>query len=254
MPYSAVSRVELNEDNSINLEINIDGFDKETYIEISGQAIQGNGAIATFYSVQEMKPDSNKKATLTVASISAVQPNKFVKGFPITVVARAAEVWITMLDNDKADNALVPHSTRAGSGPIKGAWKQTSFGPAVASAEQEAPSAEPQPAASSPSAGLLRHGTWWDRRKDDRLDVVMGGRFTRLFPYLPAARFNQQDLESLAGAMIAPPEEPEPEPQDDPEENQGIPAAYTYLGQFIDHDIALDVEDQVEISCHRRSQ
>jgi hypothetical protein len=238
MPYSAVSRVELNEDNSINLEINIDGFDKETYIEISGQAIQGNGAIATFYSVQEMKPDSNKKATLTVASISAVQPNKFVKGFPITVVARAAEVWITMLDNDTTD--LMPHGSRPGSGPLKGAWKQTSFGPAVASAEQEAPSAEPQPTVSSPSAGLLRHGTWWDRRKADRLDVVMGGRFTRLFPYLPAARFDHKDLEALAGAMIAPPEEPEPAGQDDPEENQGIPAAYTYLGQFIDHDLTFD--------------
>jgi hypothetical protein len=87
---------------------------------------------------------------------------------------------------------------------------------------------------------LLRHGTWWDRRKTDRLDVVMGGRFTRLFPYLPAARFDQKDLEALAGAMIAPPEGPEPEGRDDPEENQGIPAAYTYLGQFTDHDLTFD--------------
>ena len=240
MPYSAVSRVELNEDNSINLEINIDGFDEETYIEISGQAIQDNGAIATFYSVQEMKPDSDKKATLTVPSISAVRPNKFVKGFPITVVARAAEVWITKLDNDTADNALVPHGTRAGSGPLKGAWKQTSYGPAVNSAEQEAPSTVTQSSAPSPFASLLGHGAWWDRRKTDRLDVVMGGRFTRLFPYLPAARFDHKDLEALAGAMIAPREEPEPEGQEDPEENKGIPAAYTYLGQFTDHDLTFD--------------
>ena len=235
MPLSAVSRVELNEDNSINLEINIEGFDEETYIEISGQAIQDNGAIATFYSVQEMKPDSDKKATLTVASILAVQPNKFVKGFPITVVARAAEVWITKLDNDPADDALLPRGTRAGSGPIKGVWKKTSAGPAVAPAEQEAP----QSSAPQSSTALLRHGTWWDRRKDDRLDVVMDGRFTRLFPYLPTASFKQSDLEELAYAMIAP-EEPEQEGEDDPEENKGIPAAYTYLGQFVDHDLTFD--------------
>jgi len=245
MPLSAVSRVELNEDNSINLEINIEGFDEETYIEISGQAIQDNGAIATFYSVQEMKPDSDKKATLTVASILAVQPNKFVKGFPITVVARAAEVWITKLDNDPADDALLPRGTRAGSGPIKGVWKKTSAGPAVAPAEQEAPqssapqSSAPQSSAPQSSTALLRHGTWWDRRKDDRLDVVMDGRFTRLFPYLPTASFKQSDLEELAYAMIAP-EEPEQEGEDDPEENKGIPAAYTYLGQFVDHDLTFD--------------
>ncbi len=40
--------------------------------------------------------------------------------------------------------------------------------------------------------------------------------------------------------MTAPPEEPEPEGQDDPEENTGIPAAYTYLGQFTDHDLTFD--------------
>jgi hypothetical protein len=244
MPYSAVSRVELNQNDTINLEIDIDGFDKETYIEISGQALQDNGAIATFYSVQEMKPDSDKKATLTVASISAVPPNKFVKGFPITVVARAAEVWITKLDSDTTADALVPHATRGGPGPLKGAWKQTSFGPAVGSAkqsaEQEAPSSVSSSAAPSPSVALLSHGTWWDRRKTDRLDVVMGGRFTRLFPYLPAARFDHADLELLAGAMIAPPEDTDPETEPDPEENPGIPAAYTYLGQFTDHDLTFD--------------
>jgi len=51
MPYSAVSRVELNDDSSITLAIDISGFDEEAYIEISGQAIQDDEAIATFYSV-----------------------------------------------------------------------------------------------------------------------------------------------------------------------------------------------------------
>ena len=68
----------------------------------------------------------------------------------------------------------------------------------------------------------------------------MGGRFTRLFPYLPGARFKKDDLKELARAMIAPPEKPEPDTENDPEENRTIPAAYTYLGQFVDHDLTFD--------------
>jgi hypothetical protein len=128
MPYSAVSRVELNDDSSITLAIDISGFDEEAYIEISGQAIQDDEAIATFYSVQELQPDENKNATLIVKSISAVPPNDFVKGFPITIIARAAEVWITKLEND---TDVTPKLNPGSSDPLKGAWKQTSYGPAV---------------------------------------------------------------------------------------------------------------------------
>jgi hypothetical protein len=71
---------------------------------------------------------------------------------------------------------------------------------------------------------------------------VAAGRFTRLFPNLPTARFDQTVLEKLAHAMIAKPEKSEQEAteESDPEENPGIPAAYTYLGQFVDHDLTFD--------------
>ena len=69
----------------------------------------------------------------------------------------------------------------------------------------------------------------------------MAGRFTRLFPELRGARFDPADLKLLAAAMTAPAEaEPAREAGPDPEENPGIPAAYTYLGQFIDHDLTYD--------------
>src|SRR2546429_665735 len=81
-------------------------------------------------------------------------------------------------------------------------------------------------------------GKWWDRTKDESLDTVMEGRFTRLFPYLPTATFDRGDLERLADQMVARAEpESTPETHSDPEENPGIPAAYTYLGQFVDHDL-----------------
>src|SRR5947209_7317463 len=85
------------------------------------------------------------------------------------------------------------------------------------------------------------------------------GLFGRMFRTLPAAPFEDNDLKLLADAMTADPEivtKPDgtpkrddsghlipkatPETELDDEENLGIPAGYTYLGQFIDHDITFD--------------
>jgi Animal haem peroxidase len=67
------------------------------------------------------------------------------------------------------------------------------------------------------------------------------GRFGRMFRTLPAATFTDAELEKLAEAMTAPPENGvTPETKVDDEENFGIPAGYTYFGQFIDHDITFD--------------
>src|SRR5712691_11926100 len=71
--------------------------------------------------------------------------------------------------------------------------------------------------------------------------TLFEGRFGRMFRTLPPAEFVEEDLKKLAGKMVAPPEaKPTPENQDDDEENQGISAGYTYLGQFIDHDLTFD--------------
>jgi Animal haem peroxidase len=66
------------------------------------------------------------------------------------------------------------------------------------------------------------------------------GRFGRLFRSLPPARFELGDLDTLAEAMTADPEFPEDPDANDPEENQGITAGYTYFGQFLDHDLTFD--------------
>jgi hypothetical protein len=64
---------------------------------------------------------------------------------------------------------------------------------------------------------------------------------------LPSARFDEEDLKSLASAMVAEAEGiPTSEDEDDDEENigrpndPGISAGFTYLGQFIDHDLTFD--------------
>jgi hypothetical protein len=73
------------------------------------------------------------------------------------------------------------------------------------------------------------------------------GRFGRLFRSLPPARFDEEDLKSLASAMVAQAETtPTSEDEDDDEENIGTPTnpgisvGFTYLGQFIDHDLTFD--------------
>ncbi|MFZ0119135.1 MAG: heme peroxidase family protein [Pseudonocardiaceae bacterium] len=87
----------------------------------------------------------------------------------------------------------------------------------------------------------LRHGTWWDKQRGVPLDKIMEGRFTRLFPDIDGAQFPDDDLRMLADAMTSPVDSPPTsELKDDAEENPAIEAAYTYLGQFVDHDLTFD--------------
>lgn len=67
------------------------------------------------------------------------------------------------------------------------------------------------------------------------------GRFGRLFRSLPPAGHSEDALRELAASMLQ--NEPNDEPitvADPGDENPTIPAGYTYLGQFIDHDITFD--------------
>jgi hypothetical protein len=100
--------------------------------------------------------------------------------------------------------------------------------------------------ASSPHGGGIRGAD------AQRQSSLFEGRFGRIFRELPAAIHDRAALIRLGLAMTADPEGIEDDPplpksapespehiQDD-EENPGIDAGYTYLGQFIDHDITFD--------------
>ncbi len=104
------------------------------------------------------------------------------------------------------------------------------------------------------SHGAVR-GSDFDRRSSQ-----FEGRFGRIFRSLPAATWSEAALHKLAGdglkegRMASEPERDETNPDlpsaprednqtsrlHDDEENSGIDAGYTYLGQFIDHDITFD--------------
>ena len=92
----------------------------------------------------------------------------------------------------------------------------------------------------------LYHGTWWDIHQNEPPAEVMNGRFTQLLPDLEPARFDEADLRELAEAMTSLQERrPTPETERDPEEDSEITAAYTYFGQFIDHDLTFDPTSQL---------
>src|SRR5918912_1462679 len=77
--------------------------------------------------------------------------------------------------------------------------------------------------------------------------TLFEGRFGRMFRTLPSAQFLEDDLKKLAAKMVAEAEEEEtPETEVDAEENQGIDAGYTYLGQFIDHDLTFDPSSSLQ--------
>jgi hypothetical protein len=74
--------------------------------------------------------------------------------------------------------------------------------------------------------------------------VLVAGRFGRLFRNLPAFEPDDEPLRALAERMREPETQPAPQnqwqPSRDEEVDSDIPAGYTYLGQFVDHDITFD--------------
>jgi hypothetical protein len=66
------------------------------------------------------------------------------------------------------------------------------------------------------------------------------GKFGRLFPQLPALNASDAALEELGAAMF------EPDGADPALDNGAIPAGYTYLGQFVDHDVTFDTSSPKE--------
>src|SRR6266852_7133600 len=78
-----------------------------------------------------------------------------------------------------------------------------------------------------------------------RSSPLFEGPFGRMFRALPPADFGPDDAASqaalavLASKIISPKDPADPKDGADPEES-GIPSAYTYFGQFIDHDLTFD--------------
>jgi Animal haem peroxidase len=93
------------------------------------------------------------------------------------------------------------------------------------------------------SAAFAHHGKPYRGLMSTPKSPSFQGRFGRMFRSLPAATYGKTDADSRAAlmklgtAMTAPFDLPKDGSDD---EESGIPALYTYFGQFIDHDITFD--------------
>jgi hypothetical protein len=93
------------------------------------------------------------------------------------------------------------------------------------------------------SSSIRPHGVGVRGAQLSRSSLLFQGRFGRIFRALPPADYGDNDagsgkhLAKLGKAMVAEFDPPSSDP--DPEES-GIPAVYTYFGQFIDHDLTFD--------------
>ncbi len=72
-------------------------------------------------------------------------------------------------------------------------------------------------------------------------EFVQTGKFGRMFPKLPPFTPSESSLKELGDAML------DPSPNTPDGDNTNVPAGYTYLGQFVDHDITFDTTALQEI-------
>jgi hypothetical protein len=164
MPYSEVPRIELNRDGTVTFYVNIGGFRKDTPVEISCYASQTNGATATFREVQPMPSESppGQGAVVAVKCVPVIGP-AFTEQAPIMVVASAADVWITKLDQDTGGTQLSPAVAQAralhGQANPRAAWNSdgtyhSMYAPAAAPGQAGAmyQGAQVPPAAAGPPA------------------------------------------------------------------------------------------------------
>lgn len=70
--------------------------------------------------------------------------------------------------------------------------------------------------------------------------------FTNLLDLRKAPGYDEHVLAALAVAMVSPVDPVSDGP--DPEEGLFVPAGYTYLGQFIDHDLTLDTTSTLDVN------
>ena len=103
MPLSWVFAIELKTDDTITLHVRINGFAPSIPVEISGFVTQSNGAVATFYDIQNM-PATAGDADMDVINVQAAS-GKFDPELPFTVITRAADVWISKLTKNESFSA-----------------------------------------------------------------------------------------------------------------------------------------------------
>ena len=101
MPLDRVPEIDLRDDGSLVLTVEVFGFEAGARVEISGSATQANGAIATFCDIQSLPPAESSGGSFV--TVTASPATDFVPGEVITVVGRATRIWGTVLSGEPGD-------------------------------------------------------------------------------------------------------------------------------------------------------
>jgi hypothetical protein len=100
--------------SQIVLTVRVDNFQPGESLEISGQATQNGGAYAAFYDTQSV-PERNPDGTAYIY-VTATPSQAFEEGRKVTVVLRAAKVWVTVLGESPPEQRPAGHVVPAGDG------------------------------------------------------------------------------------------------------------------------------------------
>jgi len=93
---------------------------------------------------------------------------------------------------------------------------------------------------------VRRHGFGTRTEENQPLgQFVPTGKFGRMFPEIPPLIPSLESLSELGAAMLD--TRPHNKPDDTTGDNEKVPAGFTYLGQFIDHDITFDTTALQEV-------
>jgi hypothetical protein len=243
--HSQVPKVVITDGGEIIVTGEVLGFEIGKRVEVSGYITQTNGAYVPFSQMANVKSPTNGALPFVTAEIKSadLDPQK-----DITVVMRVSERWPSVLVSAGPDPTTGVQASWKPKNGLTFNWDPSNPGTAAVRSELQLPGTSRIGPSSYRWSGSeiseLRHGRWWDRIdliKDDLADAAIAGRFTKLLPHLPAAEFPPDDLILLADEMT-PVREAPPTPDGglDPEDDRRITAAYTYLGQFADHDLTFD--------------
>lgn len=108
---------------------------------------------------------------------------------------------------------------------------------------QEGPQPAPGRGHQNPSRGQVKRSRDRHPQRDQRAvpeSPLVAGRFGRMFRNLPSFEPTDATIEACLAQMLEAPQE------GTPLDNPRIPAGFTYLGQFIDHDLTFDPVSELQ--------
>jgi len=105
MPDSHVTSAQI-KNGKVRLSVQVDEFNPNEYVEISGQATQTGGAFANIYDIQKVParpngPDPNvpgDTGRYYIHVTGGPVPHQFRNDEEVTAIMRVARVWLTVLD------------------------------------------------------------------------------------------------------------------------------------------------------------